>query len=103
MKFRPLGIAKEIVEDTGLEVTYTYDDLMFIQHNAFLIQFDDEDEKRLKLFFNVNCEANAAREVEDRLISSAKQRKFIVQNTGNYEMVEQEGSEELQIKFIPAV
>ena len=48
MSFRPLGIAKEIIEATGLNVTYTYDDLVFIEHNPIIIQFDD---KNKGLFF----------------------------------------------------
>ena len=50
MKFRPLGIAKEIIRAAGLQVTYTYDDLVFTEHNPVIVQFDDKDKKNLKVY-----------------------------------------------------
>lgn len=99
MKFRPLGIAKEIVEDMGMEVTYTYDDLLFVEHSAFIIQFDDENSKNLFLHFNVDCEKKAARDIEKTITEIAKQKKFTIINKGLFEMAAMEDSEELQLKF----
>jgi hypothetical protein len=34
-----LGMIKEMLEQIGIEVTYAYEDLIFIEHNHFLLQF----------------------------------------------------------------
>ena len=43
MTLKPLGRVKELVESVGMEITYAYDDLVFLQHNAFLLQFGEDD------------------------------------------------------------
>lgn len=100
MELRPLGIAKEIIEETGLEVTYNYDDLVFVQHNPFMIQFDDENSKNLKLFFNVDCEEETAVKLEAQLKTFALQREFTITPSGKFEMTQKEDTEEINIKFI---
>ena len=100
MKLRPLGIAKEIIQETGLDIIYNYDDLVFIEHNPFMIQFDDENSKNLKLFFNVDCEQEAAEKLEAQLKNAALQREFTVTTSGKFEMKQREDTEEIDIKFI---
>ena len=100
MEFRPLGIATEIIQETGLNVTYTYDDLVFIEHNPFMIQFDDDNSKNLKLFFNVDCEHAAAGKLESQLKSAASLRAFTITPSGKFEMTQKEGTEEIDIKFL---
>jgi DNA-binding IclR family transcriptional regulator len=41
MTLKPLGQVKELVESLGMEISYAYEDLVFLQHNGFLLQFDD--------------------------------------------------------------
>ncbi|WP_319576339.1 hypothetical protein [uncultured Desulfobacter sp.] len=100
MELRPLGIAKEIIQETGLDITYNYDDLVFIEHNPFMIQFDDGNSKNLKLFFNVDCEPEAAEKLEAQLKNAALQREFTITTSGKFEMKQKEGTEEIDIKFI---
>lgn len=101
MKFRPLGIAKEIIEAAGLHVTYTYDDLVFIEHNPVIIQFDDRDKKNLKVYFNVDCETNAAEKIEKRLNDAAVEREFTIVKRGEFEMAQKKGKEEIEIRLLP--
>nr|WP_320015964.1 hypothetical protein [uncultured Desulfobacter sp.] len=100
MELRPLGIAKEIIQETGLDITYNYDDLIFIEHNPFIIQFDDENLKNLNLFFNVDCEQETAVKLEAQLNNAASQREFTLITKGKFEMKQKEGTEEIDIKFI---
>ena len=95
MKFRPLGIAKEILQAAGLQVTYTYDDLVFIEHNPIIVQFDDKDKKNLNVYFNVDCDEAAAENIEKRLNDSATQREFTITNSGEFEMEQKKGVEEI--------
>lgn len=100
MQLRPLGIAKEIIQATGLDVTYTYDDLVFIEHSPFIIQFNDKNPKNLKLFFNRECEEDAARKIEEQLNNAAAEREFSITLSGEFEMKQKKGSDEIEIKFI---
>jgi hypothetical protein len=51
--YRPLGIVKNIIESLGAEISYVYEDLIFIKHNHFLLRFGDVGEK---MFFHRNEE-----------------------------------------------
>jgi len=101
MNLRPLGIAEEIIQATALNITYTYDDLVFVEHNVFIIQFDDDNPKNLKLFFNVDCEEETAKKLENQLTASAKEKLFSITCSGKFEMAQKEGAEEVDIKFFP--
>lgn len=96
---RPLGITKDILGSIGFEVSYAYDDLVFVENTAFLIQFDDVNPENLKLYFNVDCEAETAQTLEARLTDAAKAQNFTVQNSGKFELKQKEGVEEFEIKF----
>jgi hypothetical protein len=37
----PLGKVKQAVEAIGMGVSYAHEDLVFLEHNAFLLQFTD--------------------------------------------------------------
>jgi len=101
MKLRPSGLAKEIIQAAGLQATYSYDDLIFIENNPFIIQFNDENPKNLKLFFNVDCEVDVAEKLEKQLNNAATEREFTITKSGEFEMKEKKGSEETEIKFLP--
>ena len=56
LPYRPLGLVKEMLEQIGMEVTYAYEDLVFIRHNHFLLQFGRTGED---LVFSANVETDA--------------------------------------------
>ena len=68
MTLKPLGRVKELVESVGMEITYAYDDLVFLQHNAFLLQFGEDGKS---LIVHTNEEA-AAGEISESLARLAK-------------------------------
>lgn len=41
MTLKPLGKLKELIESAGMGISYAYDDLIFLDLNAFLLQFGD--------------------------------------------------------------
>lgn len=55
--YRPLGLVKEALEQIGIEISYAYEDLVFIQHNHFLLQFGKTG---AILFYYANEETAAA-------------------------------------------
>jgi len=56
MSLKPLGKIKELVEAAGMQISYAYDDLVFLDHNAFLLQFDDDGRT---VFIHTNREAES--------------------------------------------
>ncbi len=57
MGLKPLGTVKTIVEAAGMGISYVYDDLVFLEHNSFLLQFTDNDRE---VMIHVNSEAEEA-------------------------------------------
>ena len=101
MKFRPLGIAKEILQAAGMQVTYTYDDLVFVEDNPIIVQFDEKDKKNLNVYLNVDCEEAAAEKIIKKLNDSATEREFTITNSGEFEMEQKKGVEEIEIRLLP--
>ena len=97
---RPLGVTREILESIGMQISYAYDDLVFVDHTAFLIQFDDENPQNLKLYFNVECAIEAAKRLEAGLTDAAMNKNFTVSNCGKFELKQKDGVEEFEIRFI---
>jgi hypothetical protein len=99
--FRPLAEVKMMLEETGNDVSYAYDDLVFVAHTAFLIQFDDTSPKNLKLFFNAEIDELESIALEKQLGSAAKKRTFNLVNSGYFKMKQKEEAEELELVFFP--
>jgi len=97
---RPLGDVMTLIETLGHEVTYAYEDLVFINHNDFLLQFDAADPNALDLFFNTECETAEADEIAGRMIPEAAQKGLNIRRKGTYTMTEAEDNN-LQITFNP--
>ena len=55
MNLKPLGKLKELVESVGMGISYAYEDLVFMDHNAFLLQFGENSRS---IIVHSNTEAN---------------------------------------------
>jgi len=97
---RPLGDVMTLIETLGHEVTYAYEDLVFINHNDFLLQFDDAQPNTLDLFFNTECSTAEADAVAESMIPEAASKGLTIRRKGTYTMTEAEG-DNLQITFNP--
>ena len=56
MGVRPLGVVKEIVESIGMSISYAYEDLVFLEHNGFLLQFTDDVQEQLLIHANSDAD-----------------------------------------------
>jgi hypothetical protein len=99
IKFRPLGEARTIVEGIGLDITHVHDDLIFVEHNAFLLQFDDECEYNLFLHYNEDCDPAEKENIISKLSQSAKGVGFTVTKAKTYKISQKEETEELVLEF----
>ena len=67
---RPLGTVVQLLEELGHEVSYAYDDLVFVNDNDFLLQFENSGPV-VNLFFNQSCLKTDADNVEQSIIPAA--------------------------------
>ncbi|VGO15876.1 hypothetical protein PDESU_04464 [Pontiella desulfatans] len=94
---KPLGKITAVLADLGLEVTYAYDDLVFVQHSAFLLQFTN-DPTVLKLFTNTECIPEEANSVASSMVLEFDKSGFILEPTGKYTL-SQNDDETLNLEF----
>jgi len=94
---RALGIVREIVADLGHEVSYPYDDLVFVDHNAYLLQFTASPET-LDLYFNIEFPDEDAEKAAAELAAAAEKREMRIERKGHYELAEKP-DDNLEIKF----
>jgi|GEM_PF-125920 len=97
--YRPLGLIKELLESVNLELTYMYEDLIFVEHNAFLLQMGEKGED-LFIWFNSESTAEARPEILNRLERMATQLSLKLIARGIYTMHQNDVSESLQLEFI---
>ena len=95
--YRPLGVISAMIEEMSLEVTYAYEDLVFISHNAFLLRMGEKGEQ-VHLYFNQECEFDKRGEVLKIITELASTRDLVIIDSGTYEM-EPRDDDQLDIKF----
>ncbi|NBC84342.1 MAG: hypothetical protein GVY19_13315 [Bacteroidetes bacterium] len=100
IQFRPLGKARNIVERMALAITHIHDDLIFIEHNAFILRFDDACENNLFLHFNEISHPSERDNIALQVSRSAQVEGFTIQKGKHFKMEQKAGSEEIQIIFI---
>jgi len=97
--FRPLNKAAELVEASGLEVTYAYDDLVFAEHSVFILKFDDVNDKNFHLYFNIDCPAADKDQIFSLLSTKAAEMNVFIIQDGTFKMASNEQTEEIEILF----
>ncbi len=94
----PLGIIKNIIEEAGMGISYAYEDLVFLEHNSYLLQFTDNDQEVL---VHKNLEADEAMVSSDisRLREIALRNKMRLLSGDQYSL-SQEDDETIRLDFI---
>ncbi len=95
---RPLGLAKDLIEAVGLDVTYVYDDLIFIEHNAFLLQMEEQGEN-IGVWFNTESTSADRPEITTKLKAAGKELSLKVSDKGTFSIARQGDDETFQIVF----
>jgi len=97
MGIKPLGLVKTIVEEAGMGISYAYDDLVFLEHNSFLLQFTDNDGKML-VHVNSEAEETAVHGDIKRLQEAACTHAMQWSRGGHYTLVP-DGEDSIRIEF----
>ncbi|WP_339137252.1 MAG: hypothetical protein WGN25_04470 [Candidatus Electrothrix sp. GW3-4] len=96
---KKLGVVKEIVESTGMGISYVYEDLIFLDHNALLLQFTDESDKVL-VHTNREADQEPVQATIVALKLAALEREMVLLDGGVYALTQGE-DEQINIEFIP--
>lgn len=96
--FRPLGILKTIIERLGFQVTHCYEDLIFIEHNAFLLRMEERGEN-VSLLFNSNSDVDKREEISEVFIKEGSKHNLIISCPGTYTMTANEGDGTINLEF----
>jgi hypothetical protein len=99
INFRPLGIIKEIINETGLDITYAYDDLVFAEHSLLIVKFCDDTPSSIEVYFNKDCEDSARSEFMEKIIEESGRRNFTAIEKGEFTLKDAAEEENLEITF----
>ena len=92
-----MWIVTEIVESSGMGISYAYEDLVFLEHNAFLLEFTASD-KELLIHTNSEAEADGVKDSIAKLKSVAGIHGMTLMDGGLYTLT-QADDENIQIEF----
>jgi len=99
---RPLYLVNELVQSVGEEITYVFDDIVFISHSAVLVQFNDAVENQLFFYMEQGLNESEASRVKAKFENAAEQEAIDLHCKGLFSMSPKEGSDEIDLQFFPA-
>lgn len=100
MKYRNLEKVRQIVKEaTNLDLMYAYDDLVFPEHGACILQYNEQDESTYRCYFNRDCKEQEQLKLIAGLVQVAKKHGCIIETCGSFHM-EQKNDAEVEVKFI---
>lgn len=98
MKFRDLEKVRVMVKEaTDLDISYAYDDLVFPDNTAFIIQFSDDDDALFYAHWRKDCIPQLAAEIQKKLEETFEKHGCQLVYKGKF-MLGQKG-EEIEIRF----
>ena len=87
MSAKQLGKVTAVLADLGLEVTYAYDDLVFVQDCAFLLKFTEEHDELL-LYVNTDCDPEVANPMGAEIVLAMDKQSISMLGSGRYSLEE---------------
>lgn len=97
MANRPLGLVRDMLAGMGLELTYAYEDLAFVEHNAFLLQFEDTG---VGLHVNAECPDDKLEGLVADTVRAGAAVGLAVVMRGRYEIRAGEGDGTFSVHFL---
>lgn len=97
MQERKLGVVKDVVEVAGMGISHVYEDLVFLNHNALLLQFTEESDTLL-LHSNREADKELLRETAAAIKAVAAESGIRFLDGGSYALT-QDSEESIRIEF----
>lgn len=95
--YRPLTRIQKTVESLGLSITYAYDNLVFTEHNTFVLQMGEKGES-VAVYLNNDLDEPVRPEMIRKVIEAGAKEQLVITHKGFYSLEESQG-ENVQIKF----
>jgi hypothetical protein len=96
--YRPLGLIANAVEEVGLIVSYSYEDLIFVDSTVVLLKMYEKPYEVL-LYSNTDCNEEDAKDLEIRLTIAARKQGLQLSYAGKFSLKEK-ADKELDITFL---
>ena len=100
--YRPLGLLRELIESIGLQITHVFDDLLFIEHNAFLLQMGKEGAD-VRLWFNSESLPAERPAIAATLTAAGTECGLRIDRRGTFRLAQEEGAEQLRLELLDGV
>ena len=94
----PVGKVMNWLEAAGFNVSYFYEDLVFIESNAFLIRFGESDPPEIVIHINSDCDSVKAVELVELLLTEGHKHEIKPVLAGRFALL-QKNEEEIDIRF----
>ena len=98
---RPLYLVDAIVKLSGQEITFAYEDLVFIEHSEVLIQFNDPNVNQLLLHIHKDLIESDFQTKKENYLDYAKSTGVIMNYVGRFSLAQKSDKEEINITFYP--
>lgn len=102
MSYRSIDNIKSIIESTGLSISYLYDDLIFVKHNAYMLRFDDDRPNHFFLHFNFDSDEKERPKIYDYLKAFGKAFSTDITNSTLFKILPNK-DETFQVQFLQEV
>ena len=96
--YRPLGLLKNLIESLGFQISHCYEDLVFFEHNAFLLRMEEKG-KDISLFFNEESDADKRDGITAVFQEEGAKHMLEITNQGTYQINANEADGTLDIGF----
>ena len=87
-----------IREATDLDISYAFDDLVFPDHSAFLMQFDDKDENHYFCYFHEDMNSDDKVKLSENLRMACEMHECRLTLKGAFNLKQRGG--EVDIHFL---
>ena len=93
-QIRQLGQVMEVLEGAGYPVTHAFDDLIFIEHNPFLLQFSEDDAKKIYFYGHVDWEQNKHEDLFEIISILLSEQEHSLVDKGRFDLAPNEDQKE---------
>ena len=98
MTTRELGLVREALTVAGMEISYAYEDLIFLEHNGFLLQFRDKPQE-ISIHVNIKADEKKFAGAIALLQLKATEVGLIMTTREKYRIRQIDGEESIQLEF----
>ena len=98
MTTRELGLVREALAAAGMEISFAYEDLIFLEHNGFLLQFSDNPHA-IRLHVNIEADEKELAGAIALLQRKTTEAGLTLKIGEKYRMRQIDGEENIQLEF----